>query len=295
MDYAGLSTGTRVVENEALLITELRHPSVHGRKRRRWLGGTLALALVCISVLFAAGPGLEDWEEGRRLLGVEEYKRAQESFERALSKDPLSSTYNFWLGLAIGRRAEGMTGFRRLTAMGLAKKVKVQFERAVELDGSNLDALEALQAFHFRAPGIVGGNKAEARRIADRIKQIDEARGASAWAACFEKDQDFARAAVQHALARELAPDDTAYLAGHAAFLCRRGRQAESDKLFNTALAHDPDNPVLWLVAAKAWIGAKRSSLYPRARQLLERYLANAKSTPNTDSPSQIRKLLKKL
>ena len=218
-----------------------------------------------------------------------------------------------------------MTGFRRLGAIGLAKKVKVQFERAVELDGSNLDALEALQTFHFQAPAFVGGNKAEARRIADRIKQIDEERGAIAWAACFEKDKDFASAAVQYepasapplaeqcrpkrrsarsinvcerdvqyALARELAPDNTAYLAGHAAFLSRRGRHAESDELFNAAFVRDPDNPVLWLVAAKAWISAKRSSLYPRARQLLERYLANAKSVPNRDSPSQIRKMLKK-
>ena len=254
----------------------------------------MAFVLVCVAALFAGDPGLEDWEEGQRLFGIEEYKRAQESFERALSKNPLSSTYNFWLGLAMGRRAEGMTGFRRLGAIGLAKKVKVQFERAVELDGFNLDALEALQTFHFQAPAFVGGNKAEARKIAERIKQIDEARGAIAWAACFEKDKDFANAAVQYALARELAPDNTAYLAGHAAFLSRRDRHAESDELFNTVFARDPDNPVLWLVAAKAWISAKRSSLYPRARQLLERYLENAKSVPNRDSPSQIRKMLKK-
>ena len=187
---------------------------VHTRKRRRGLVGTLAFVLVCVAALFADNPGLEDWEEGRRLFGIEEYRRAQESFERALSKNPLSSTYNFWLGLAIGRRAEGMTGFRRLGAIGLAKKVKVQFERAVELDGSNLDALEALQTFHFQAPAFVGGNKAEARRIADRIKQIDEERGAIAWAACFEKDKDFASAAVQYALARELAPEQHRLLGG---------------------------------------------------------------------------------
>ena len=212
----------------------------------------MAFVLVCVVALFAGNPGLEDWEEGRRLFGIEEYRRAQESFERALSKNPLSSTYNFWLGLAIGRRAEGMAGFRRLAAIGLAKKVKVQFERAVELNGSNLDALEALQTFHFQAPAFVGGNKAEARRIADRIKQIDEERGAIAWAACFEKDKDFASAGVQYALARELAPDNTAYLAGHAAFLSRRGRHAESDELFSAAFARDPDNPVLLLVAAKS-------------------------------------------
>ena len=257
--------------------------------------GNFALALFCIAALAAGEPGREDWEEGRRLYGIEDYKRAQKSLERAVSKDPGSSTYHYWLGLAMGRRAEGMTGFGRFRAMGLAKKVKVHFERAVELDGSNLDALEALQNFHFEAPGIVGGNKAETPKIADRIKQIDEGRGAIAWAACFEHDKDFTNAAAQYVLARKLDPDNTDYLAEHAAYLSRRRQHAESDELFDTAFARDPDNRKLWVVAAKAWIEAKRSSLYPRARKLLERYLEDAELVPSRDTPSQIRKLLKEL
>ena len=257
--------------------------------------GKLVLALVCMVCLAAGVPGQEDWEEGRRLLGAEDYKRAQEALEQAVRKNSGSSKFHFWLGVAMGRRAEGMTGFGRFRAIGLAKKVKVHFERAVELDGSNLDALEALQNFHFDAPGMVGGNKAETRKLADRIKQLDEARGAIAWAACFDDDKDFANAATQYAMARNLDPDNTDYLAEHAAFLSRRRQHAESDNLFDAAFEQDPDNRTLWLTAAKAWIGAKRSSLYPRARKLLERYLENAKSVPNMDTPSQVRKLLKKL
>ena len=257
--------------------------------------GSLALMLTCAAVFAAGEPGRQDWEEGRRLVGIEDYKRAQKSLEQAVRKNPGSSKFHFWLGIAMGRRAEGMTGFGRFRAMGLAKKVKVHFERAVELDGSNLDALSALQNFHFAAPGIVGGNKAEASKLADRIKEIDGARGAIAWAACFEHDKDFANAAAQYALARKLDPDNSDYLAEHAAFLSRRRQSAESDELFDAAFARDPDNRKLWLIAAKAWIAAKRSSLYPRARKLLERYLQNAKSVPNLDTPSQVRKLLKKL
>lgn len=258
-------------------------------------GAGFALALFCITALAAGEPGREDWDEGRRLFGTEDYKRAQKSFERAVNKNPQNSTYHYWLGLAIGRRAEGMTGFGRFRAMGLAKKVKEHFERAVELDGSNLDALVALQNFHFEAPGIVGGNKAETRKLADRIKQLDEARGAMAWARCYEHDKDFGNAAAQHELARRLAPENTDHLAEHAAFLSRRRQHAKSDELFDAAFARDPENRKLWLSAAKAWIVAKRSSLYPRARRLLERYLEDAKSVPDRDTPSQIRKLLKKL
>lgn len=257
--------------------------------------GSMALALFCIAALAAGGPGQEDWEEGRRLFGIEDYKRAQKSLEQAVRKNPGSSKFHFWLGVAMGRRAEGMTGFGRFRAMGLAKKVKVQFERAVQLDGSNLDAMEALQSFHFEAPGIVGGNKEEARKLADRIKQLDKARGAIAWARCYKHDKDFENAAAQYALARKLAPDNTEFLAEHAGFLSTRRQHGESDELFDAAFERDPDNRELWLTAAKSWIEAKRSSLYPRARKLLERFLEDAKSVPHLDTPSQVRKLLKKL
>ena len=153
--------------------------------------GCMALALFCVAALAAGEPGRDEWEEGRRLFGVEDYKAAQKSLEQAVRRNPASSKYQYWLGLAIGRRAEALTGFGRLRAMGMAKKVKAQFERAVELDGSNMDALEALQNFHFRAPGIAGGNKTEARTIADRIKKLDEAQGAIAWARCYEHDKEF--------------------------------------------------------------------------------------------------------
>ena len=80
--------------------------------------GNFALALFCIAALAAGEPGREDWEEGRRLYGIEDYKRAQKSLERAVSKDPGSSTYHYWLGLAMGRRAEGMTGIWPLPGHG---------------------------------------------------------------------------------------------------------------------------------------------------------------------------------
>ena len=253
------------------------------------------LAALCIASGHAGNFGVEAFEEGTRLYAAEEYRGAQESFQEAVRRDPENSRYNLWLGLALGRRAERMTGFRRLAAMSLAKRVKQSFERAVELDGSNLDALEALQGFHFRAPGMIGGSEAEARNIASRIQSVDNARGAAAWAACYEDAGEFERAAEHYAIARQLDPADTGHLVRHAAFLSRRGFHAESDELFDTAFDRDPDNPELWLGAAKAWIGSKRKALYPRARRLLDRYLESPDREPNSDPASDVRRLLERL
>ncbi len=251
----------------------------------------LALLPVCAVMALAE----YDWQVGLRHYAAEDFGRAQASFERALSQDPGNSDYNLWVGLAIGRRVQTMSVFRRLGAMSLVKRIKSHFERAVELDGSNLDALDALLGYLLQAPGIAGGSKSRARTIANQIREVDQAHGAQALATCHEDAGELDRAAECYALARALAPHDTGYLVAHAGFLSRCGKHAESDALFDEAFARDSDNPSLWASAARAWIRGKRESLYPRARELAERYLASPDRQPNAAPPFEIRDLLGQL
>lgn len=257
--------------------------------RRRFLAATAALAA---NPAAGNAPGDPDWQEGIRLYAAEQYLEAQRSFERAIHLDPRNATYRLWLGRALGRRAAKLTGLRRLGALGLAKKIRLSFEEAVELDGTNLEALESLLRFYLEAPGWAGGSKAEAQRVADRIERLDQARGARARAAYYESLRDFEQAEEQYASARERDPGNTGYLLAHAAFLARRRELPASDALFEEALARDPGNPEAWLAAAKAWIRAERKELYPRARQLLEDYLASPDRAPDSEPASQVRKLL---
>lgn len=250
---------------------------------------------VCATLVASGGPGGEVWQRGVEFYAAEGFREAQEQFERAIVLESGNSKYHLWLGLAIGRRAEQMTGLRRIKAMPLAKESRRQFERAVDLDGSNLKALEALQGFHFRAPAMIGGNKDEARDLARRIEGVDAARGAAAWAAYHEHVRDFEDAERQHQRARDLEPDEVGYVLGYASFLSRRNRNVESDKLFEEALSREPDNPDVWLSAATAWIAARRRSLHGRARDLLDRYLASPDRKPDSEPASMVRKLAAKL
>ena len=245
--------------------------------------------------LSASDGGEASWQEGLRLYTSEDFRTAQEAFQRAVDENPENSKYALWLGLAMGRRAEGMTGFRKLAAPPLVKRMRQELERAIELDNSNLDAYDALQVFHFRAPGIVGGSEAKAKETAERLKAIDPARGAGALAAYYEHVGEFESAAEQYALARQLDPDGIRHLLSHAGFLSRRGKFAESDELFELAFELDPDNPKVWRAAATAWILAERESYYSRARELIERYLVTPDREPNPDPKSEVRKLLKML
>lgn len=254
------------------------------------------LAVACAWTALASSPGEDLWQEGLRQFAAEDFRQAQDVFQQAVEEDPRSSKYALWLALAMGRRAENMSGLRKLTsAPSLVRRMRRELERAIELDRSNLDAYDALQVFHLQAPSIVGGSKDRAREIADQIQKLDSARGAGALAAYYEDLGEFERAGEQYALARQLDPDGIRHILSHAAFLSRRGAFTESDELFELAFALDPDNPKVWRSAGTAWVLAKRESLYSRARRLIERYLETPDREPNPDPKSEVRKLLKKL
>ena len=80
--------------------------------------------------------------------------------EKAVALAPENSLYHLWLGRIYGEKAD-RAGF--LSAAGLAKKVRTEFERAVELDPKNWEARTDLAEFYIEAPGIVGGGKDKAR------------------------------------------------------------------------------------------------------------------------------------
>ena len=243
----------------------------------------------------AGSPGEDDWKEGVREFSAEDFRRAQEAFERAVEQDPGNSRYSLWLALAMGRRAERMTGLRKLAAAPLVRRMRREMERSIELDETNLDAYDALQGFHLEAPSLVGGSKAEAKELAIRVKSIDAARGAEALGTYYEAMGEFDTAGEQFAEARRLNPEGMRPLVKQAGFLARRGKHEESDELFDLAFSRDPDEPKVWRAAATAWVLAKRKSRYPEARKLIERYLETPDRAPNPDPRSEVRDLLKKL
>lgn len=252
-----------------------------------FVAGALALA--------ASGAGEDAWKEGIRHFSAEDFRQAQEAFERAVERDPESSTFSLWLALAMGRRAERMTGLRKLAAAPLVRRMRRELERSIELDQTNLDAHDALQSFHLLAPALAGGSKAKAKEIAIRIRGIDAARGAEALGTYYEAMREFDAAGEQFEEARRLNPEGMRPLLKHAGFLARRGEHEESDELFDLAFSRYPDEPKVWRAAATAWIVAKRKSRYPEARKLAERYLETPDREPNPDPKSEVRDLLKKL
>lgn len=92
--------------------------------------------------------------------------------EKAVALAPNNSNYHMWLGRSAGRKAENSNPF---TAWSLARRVRAEFERAVALDGNNVNARADLSEYYIEAPGFLGGDKKKAREQAAAIAPHDEA------------------------------------------------------------------------------------------------------------------------
>ena len=62
-------------------------------------------------------------------------------------------------------------------ALGHASKARQLFERSVELNPRNIEALNDLLEFQLEAPGIMGGGLDKARATISRISQVDPSEG----------------------------------------------------------------------------------------------------------------------
>jgi tetratricopeptide (TPR) repeat protein len=131
---------------------------------------------------------------------IEEWDRGIPECERAVFLAPDNSSYHLWLGRAYGEKAE-RSGF--LSAAGMAKRVRSEFERAVELGPRNWEARADLAEFYLEAPAIVGGGKDKALAQAEALTSLNPAMAHYLSGRIAEKNKDIAsaereyRAAIQ--------------------------------------------------------------------------------------------------
>jgi tetratricopeptide (TPR) repeat protein len=217
-----------------------------------------------------------------------EYKKATEILEKAVAAEPGNSDYELWLGRAFGRRAETASPF---TAPPNANKARQHFEKAVQLNPRNLEALSDLFEYYLEAPGFMGGGLDKAVGVAGQMASIDPVEGHWAQARLAEKKKEFSTAEEHLQRAAEMAPHQASRLIDLAKFLARQGRYEESDRSFRKAEKIAPNS--LQLIYARADTYIQQGRNLATARKLLKRYL-EAQLTPDDPPRAEAEKLLKK-
>jgi len=224
---------------------------------------------------------------GKSYFMLGEFKKAVEAFERAIAVNPGNSVYYHWLGKSQGRRAESASPFM---APGYASKARQAFEKAVELDGKNLEAINDLFSYYLEAPGFLGGGLDKAANLAKRIQSLDPVEYHYAMAQIYDKRKDYQGAESHFRRAFELAPRQVGRIIDLARYLSTHGKASESETLFLQAAKIAPDEPRVLFERANHYIRTKQN--LSEAKALLERYL---KSPLSVDDPprSEAEKLLK--
>ena len=111
---------------------------------------------------------------GRGFYELRDYDNAISALQKAIALAPQNSDYHNWLGRAYGGKAD------REHSFFVAKKVKAEFQAAVRLDPSNIQARRDLEEYCISAPWIVGGSKDEALAQVNAIAAIDPVEGHAA-------------------------------------------------------------------------------------------------------------------
>jgi len=217
------------------------------------------------------------------------YKKSTEFLEKAEALAPANADGFLWLGRAYGRRAELSNAFM---APGLASKARQMLERALALDPASKEAAGDLFDYYLDAPGFLGGGTDKAQALAAQVAQKDPAEGLYYQARLDEHRKEYDSAEQHLRSALEMAPRQVGRLIALAKYLSARGRNKESDALFDQAEQIAPGNPRVIFERAAVYVKASRN--LDEARRLLQRYL-QAPLTPGDPPKSEAEDLLRKI
>lgn len=205
----------------------------------------------------------------RAYYALENWDQAIRTGERAVQLVPNKSEYHLWLGRSYGQKADKASIF---SAPGLAKEARRHFEKAVELNGTDVSARSDLAEFYLEAPGIIGGGKDKAKAQADVLARQDPALGHWMNARLAEKEKDFATAEREFKAAGAASNNDPVRWLNLASFYRRQGRYTEMEAAISSAVGKPKKQPNVLVDAASLLLRAGRS--LPQAAQLVSRYLS---------------------
>ena len=190
--------------------------------------------------------------------------------EKAIAVDPGSGLYHLWMGRIHGEKADH-SGF--LSAAGLAKKVRTEFERAVELSPENWEARTDLAEFYMEAPGIVGGGKDKALAQAEQLAKLNPAMAHWVQARLAEKNKDSAGAEKEYRAAIEASQGGARAWLNLAGFYRHTDRLDEMEQALRTMETRPPDHSAALPDGAGMLLKSGRD--LPMATRLARRYLSS--------------------
>jgi tetratricopeptide (TPR) repeat protein len=162
-------------------------------------------------------------------------------FEKAISANDKDSAHHLWLANALGEQAPHTN---KLKLPFLARRVKSEFDKAVALDSSSIDARHGLIMYYSQAPGMFGGDVNKAKAQALEIQKLNPMHGHVEMAALLEsKDKDTVSAEREFKAGIDASPDSTFGYSALGQFYRRQKRYDEAVAVYENMLKVKPEAP----------------------------------------------------
>jgi tetratricopeptide (TPR) repeat protein len=206
----------------------------------------------------------------RAYFATERWDDAVRCGERAVLLQPEVANYHLWLAREYGEKAASSNP---LTAAGVARKAKNEFERAVQLDPANVQARVDLAQYYTEAPAIMGGGLDKAREQASQVAAHDPAESHLMLSRIAEKEKQYAEAEGQLRQAASQSKNPANYWLELAQFYRRHGRLDDMQKAIQTAVGLPNISAETYFDAAnELYLGGRD---FPAAVLYLQKYLAS--------------------
>lgn len=225
---------------------------------------------------------------GRAFYELRDYDNAAVSEEKAVALAAKNSVYHDWLGRAYGGKADKQRSFL------IAKKVKAEFENAVKLDPSNIEARRDLEDYCIGAPWIAGGSKDEAQQQVDAIAAIDPVQGHVA-RAIFD-NEELKKPAMAEAEYRQVLDAKSANIDPYlqtANFFMNENKADEVATAVSDAVAVQPNDGRL--AYYRGVVGVMKGGNSAAAERDLKSYIASTPDRSNWPSHAAARDWLGRL
>jgi tetratricopeptide (TPR) repeat protein len=223
---------------------------------------------------------------GRIVYAEGNSKEAVDWFEKAVKQNDQSALYHHWLGSALGDEAQKASKFRQPF---LARRLKGEFERAVQLDPTMIEPRRGLVDFYSIAPGVMGGSMDRAKEQAAEIGRLNAMQGHFALARIAQREKDLAAEEREFKAARAVAPDSAQPYYSLASFYRRQSRWDDAFALYDSLMKAKPDEKIVH--ATYGIVAAMSGKNLERGERELKWFLENppADVTPQTLSTVRFR------
>jgi tetratricopeptide (TPR) repeat protein len=193
-------------------------------------------------------------------------------FERAIAANEKNAHHHSWLGKSLVRQVSSVSKFR---LPFVARRMRGEFERAIVLDSTLVEAHEGLLGYYLQAPSVFGGSIDRARAEAKIVVGLNPMRGHIDLAGIFAHGKDSAAAEGELRTAADVsARDSSAAFVALGAFYSSARRWADAFDVYDRGLAANPSAGMLRLQYGRA--AALSGTNLERGEQELVRWLVES-------------------